>query len=153
MSLKTWRNGADASVVRKITEDNFKIVAKHLHQNMLSLTTDERLLLGREYLSDGLVVYDKDLKTYYEYVQSTGLWKAQPKAESKSYSLSFTEQDWNDNSLYIPFTDHAVSDPMVQIFMLVNGTHQPVMGGIEIDTNFNITLSTDMPFSGKVVVK
>lgn len=149
MSLKTWRNGADASVVRKITEDNFKIVAKHLHQNMLSLTTDERLLLGREYLSDGLVVWDKDLKVYCEYVQSTGLWKA----HSTSYSLQFSEQDWVENTIHIPFANHGIKEPSVQMFILMDGLYQPVLGGVGIDTEFNITLSTDMPFDGKVVVK
>ena len=153
MSLKTWSNGTGAGVVRKITEDNFKTVAKHLHQNMLTLSTEERLLLGKEYLSDGLVVYDKNLMTFFEYVQSTGLWKISPLSENKSFSITFSEQDWVNNTIYISFADHTIANPNVQMFMLMEETYQPVLGGVEIDTEFNVTLHTDMPFAGRVVVK
>ena len=70
--LKTWRNGEKSEVIKKIIEDNFKILGKNLSHNMLSLSSVERNSLASDYLCDGLIVFDTTLKKWMQY--SGGLW-------------------------------------------------------------------------------
>ena len=52
MGIKKWNNGESGSVVRKIIEDNFKFATKHLNKTMLSLSTEERLILDLSIVSE-----------------------------------------------------------------------------------------------------
>ena len=61
--------------------------------------------------------------------------------------------DWIDNSIFIPFSKHNIENPTVQLFVKDEGSFLPVLGGVNIDSEYNVTLSTDLPFSGKVVIK
>lgn len=149
MGLKTWLFGESSETVKQIIDSNFKILGRHLSRNMLSLSTTERELLSSDYLSDGLVVFDTTLKKWYEY--KNGSWSP---CFLGAYVEQLSSSTWSSNNeYYIPFTTHQKENPCVQLFILDNETYHPVLGGVEIDNEFNILLSTDLPFNGKVVVK
>lgn len=69
------------------------------------------------------------------------------------YTRYIDVDDWIDNSISIPFKKHGVENPTVQLFIENNGSFDIVLGGVKIDSNYNITLSTDLPFEGRIVVK
>ena len=147
MSLKTWRNGDSAEVVQKIIEYNFKLLGRYLSSNMFCLSSSERKTLSSDYLREGLIIYDTTENTWYKYV--SGAWKKSP----IEYNLTITETDWVNNEITINFPTHLITNPIVQLFIKDDNSYTPVIGGVSVDNSFNITLSTDMPFNGKVVVK
>ena len=151
MSIKTWDNGENAGVVRKIIEENFKCSTKYLNRNVICLSTEERLLLGSDYLSNGLIIYDTTKNSYYKYDASKRQWEE--KSMGKSYVRKFIASDWIGNSINIPFELHEIPEPIVQMYIIHNDSYEVVVGGIEIDENSNVILSSDMPFDGKVVIK
>ena len=71
----------------------------------------------------------------------------------KKYTQDISVDDWTDNSISIPFSMHGIENPTVQLFIENDGVFDIVLGGVEIDSEYNITLSTDLTFSGKVVIK
>lgn len=152
--LKTWRNGEKADVVQKIIENNFKVLGRYLSRNMLCLSTTERELLSSDYLSDGLIVFDTTLESWMQY--NKGIWVEVfigVDVEVNNYIKIIKTEDWIDNKIYIPLSDHHVKNPTVQLFMLYGETYSPVIGGIYIENEHDIVLKSDMPFKGKVVIK
>ncbi len=147
MSLRTWRNGEEAEVVQKIIEYNFKLLGRYLSGNMLCLSSSERKTLSSDYLREGLIIYDTTENAWYKYV--SGTWKKSP----TEYNLTITETDWVNNEITISFPTHLITNPIVQLFIKDGNSYSPVIGGVSVDNSFNITLSSDMPFDGKVVVK
>ena len=71
----------------------------------------------------------------------------------KKYTQSISKDDWTDNSISIPFSKHGIETPAVQLFIKYGGSYTPVLGGVNIDSEYNVTLSTDLPFDGRVVIK
>ena len=71
----------------------------------------------------------------------------------KKYTRDISADDWTNNGISIPFSVHDIENPTVQLFMENNGLFDIVLGGVEVDSKYNVTLSTDLPFSGKVVIK
>ena len=71
----------------------------------------------------------------------------------KKYTRDVSVDDWIDNSIYIPFSIHDIENPTVQLLVETDGSFDVVLGGVEIDPKYNVTLSTDLPFRGKVVIK
>lgn len=71
----------------------------------------------------------------------------------KKYTQDIDIVDWIDNSISILFSKHGVENPTVQLFIEDDGSFAPVLGGVKIDSEYNVTLSTDLPFDGKVVIK
>lgn len=71
----------------------------------------------------------------------------------KKYTQDINANDWIDNIIDIPFSKHGVENPTVQLFIEDDGSFSLVLGGIKIDSEYNIILSTDLPFDGRVVVK
>ena len=147
--LKSWSNGEKSEIIKAIIENNFRILGKHLPNNMLSLTTTERTSLTSDYLSEGLVVFDNTLKKWFEY--KNGFWIDYP--ITITYSASINIDDWIENTIYIPYSTHFVESPAVQLFILSNNGYEPVIGGVSVDNNYNIVLKTDFPYEGKVVIK
>lgn len=150
MSLRTWNDGAKGFEVKEIVDNNFKILGKHLSDNVLALTTKEIKGLSDDYLHNGLLVYDTDRENWYQY--KNGMWNLYP-IKFSSYSISFSADTWSDNTINIPYSTHSVPNPIVELYILVGELYQPVLGGVNIDNEYNITLSTDMAFDGKVVIK
>ncbi len=146
--IKKWRNGATGGEVKNIIDYNFNLVSKYLSKNARSLSTQERKLLSSDYLSENTLVFDTDENQWYKY--SNGSW-------SKTFNVMHTQNisvsDWMDNSISILFTQHEVEAPIVQLFMENGDSFVPVLGGVEVDSEYNITLSTDMPYNGKVIIK
>ena len=71
----------------------------------------------------------------------------------KKYTQDIGTGDWTDNSIFIPFSKHGIENPTVQLFIKYDNSFNPVLGGVKIDSEYNITLSTDLPFDGRIVVK
>ena len=71
----------------------------------------------------------------------------------KKYTLNIDVRDWTDNNISIPFSKHGIENPTVQLYIKHDGSFMPVLGGIIADSEYNITLSTDLPFDGKVIIK
>lgn len=69
------------------------------------------------------------------------------------YTQNIDVDDWIDSSIAIPYSKHGVENPTVQLFVEDNGSFESVLGGVKIDSGYNVTLSTDLPFDGKVVIK
>ena len=148
MSLKTWIFGEKSEIIKEIIDSNFKILGRYLSKNMLCLTTEERESLSSDYLSEGLVVYDTSKDMPYEY--RNGVWNI----KTTSYTKEFDSNSWlSSNKYYIPFEEHKKKDPSVQLFILEGNDYSLVIGGVEINESFDVTISSDLPFTGKVVIK
>ena len=148
--IKTWRNGARDSEVKEIIDYNFNFVSRYLPKDIKALSTQERNLLPSDYLSENILVFDTDEEQWFKY--SKGSW-VKVSVEDNTYSKAITVDDWQDKKIQIPFTQHGIKYPIVQLFMKHNSSFIPVLDGAEIDSEYNIILSTDLPFNGKVVVK
>lgn len=71
----------------------------------------------------------------------------------KKYTQSISVGDWTDDNISIPFSKHGIENPTVQLFVKSENSFDVVFGGAKIDSENNVTLSTDLPFDGKVVIK
>lgn len=151
MGLKTWRNGEKANNVQEIIEHNFKLLGKHLRHNILSLSSAERNLLSSDYISDKALVFDTDDEEFYQYNLQKGIWEIYP--IRSVYVENFSSNDWVNNSITIPYSLHRIPNPITQLFILNNDSYEDVVGGISIDYNHNVIISSDMAFDGKVVLK
>ena len=69
------------------------------------------------------------------------------------YTRDIYTSDWTDNNITILYENHRVENPNVQLFIKDSGSFAPVSGGVKIDSEHNIILSTDLPFDGRIVVK
>lgn len=145
--MRMWRNGEKAEIIQAIIEYNFKLLGKHLPHNMLSLPTTERELLSSDYLSKGLRIFDTDLNQWFEYNGSKWVeWE-------QEYVRDISMSDWDNGKITISYSTHLMRNPIVQLFILNNNSYSSVVGGVDIDDNWNVTLTTDLAFNGKVVIK
>ena len=71
----------------------------------------------------------------------------------KKHTQNIAVSDWTNNTISIPFSKHSIENPTVQLFIVYGNSFEPVLGGVEIDSDYNVTLSTDLPFNGKVMIK
>ena len=148
--MRMWRNGEKAEIIQKIIEYNFKLLGRHLPNNLLALSTIERETLSSDYLCEGLIVYDTTLNKWFRYKSNS--WEEYNIGNS-GYIQDFTTTDWNSNEILIPYSAHLVSNPSVTLYMLNEGVYFPVIGGVIIDRINNITLTADLPFVGRVIIK
>ena len=148
--IKFWRNGASGAEVKKIIDHNFNIVSKYLSKDIKALSTRERNLLSSDYLNENTLVFDTDEEQWYKY--SNGNWIKTP-VDDSAYVQHIYKNSWTNNYIEILFAQHGVKNPLVQLFIEMDGSFIPVLGGVIIDSEYNITLSTDLPFDGKVVIK
>lgn len=148
--LKTWRNGALGGEVKQIIDYNFNLLSKYLSKDVKALSTEERNLLPSDYLTENTLVFDTDEVQWYKY--SNGHW-VETSVGSGVYTQDISVGDWKDNTISVLFDQHGLANPVVQLFIKDGNCFIPVLGGVEIDSAYNITLSTDLPFDGKVVIK
>lgn len=148
--LKTWRNGAQGGEVKSVIEYNFNLLSKYLSKDVKALSTQERNLLSSDYLTENTLVFDTDEAQWYKY--SKGHW-VKTYVDGGVYTQNISINDWVDNSIEILFDQHNIKNPTVQLFMGDESSFIHVLGGVEIDSAYKITLSTDLPFDGKVVIK
>lgn len=144
--VKTWRNGDSGGEVKNIIDYNFNVVSKYLSKDIRTLSTQERKLLSSDYISENTLVFDTEENQWYKY--SNGSW-----VNAFMYAKDISVDDWTDNSISILFTQHGIKNPVVQLSMESGGSFVPVLGGVKIDSKYNVTLSTDLPFNGRVVIK
>lgn len=71
----------------------------------------------------------------------------------KKYTENIGVDDWTDNVMSIPFSKHGIENPTVQLFIKYDGSFAPVVGGVKVDSEYNVTLSTDLPFDGRIVIR
>ena len=149
--METWVNGERASIVKNIIDRNFAMIDNHICNSVLALTTPQRNILSSRYLKSGLIVFDTDMQQWLKYQDGEWVEHIFPYT---GYVKKFKTTDWDSNkSIYIPFSEHLTPNPAAHIYIFYNNTYVPAEGGLHIDNNYNITLSTDLLFGGKVVVK
>lgn len=161
MNLKMWNNGDTGEIAQAIIESNFKILGRYLSKNVLALSSQERKALSSDYLSEKLIVFDTDEKKWFEYIN--GKWEVSQinnssninvnDSENKSYVLDFSSADWNNNVIYIPYSNHLISNPTASLYFFIDGAYELVLGGVQVDSDYNITISSDGAYDGKVVIK
>ena len=144
---QVWRSGDSGATVKACVDNNFKELWDNLSKNMMSLTTEQRLSLSEDYLSEGLLVYDKNKNKWYQYLN--GAWVN----SSWEYSLEIYVDDWIDNKITIPYSLHKTESPTVGFYVIINGQYVKAVGGVSIDEDNNIILSSKIAFDGKVVIK
>ena len=71
----------------------------------------------------------------------------------KKYTQDINADDWMDKNISIPFSKHGIENPTVQLFIKNGDSFDSVLGCVKIDSEYNVVLSTDLPFSGRVVLK
>ena len=148
--IKTWRNGAKGSEVKSVIDYNFNLVSRYLSKDIKALSTKERNLLPSDYLVENTLVFDTDEKQWYRY--SNGVW-IKTSVDDGVYTQDISEGDWESNTITISLNEHGIENPVVQLLMKNGNSFVSVLGGVEIDSGHNVTLSTDLPFDGKVVIK
>lgn len=72
---------------------------------------------------------------------------------AKKYTQSIDSNDWIDNVISIPFSKHGIENPTVQLLIDNGGSFTTVIGGVKMDSEHNVILSTDLPFDGRVVIR
>ena len=150
--LKTWRNGEDAGIIKKIIDHNFRVLGSHLANNVLVLSKSERLSLTSDYLCDELIVYDKTDKCWYQYINKG--WEVYDPTPPSVCTFDFTKDSWAGDEISIPYSKHLIDNPTVCLYIKNGfGYFEEVYGGINIDDNYNIVIFSDITFDGKVVVK
>lgn len=148
--IKTWRDGAQGSEVKAIIDYNFNLVSRYLSKDIKALSTQERNLLPSDYLNENTLVFDTDETQWYKY--SNGNW-VKTSVDDNVYSQDISVGDWVDKNIQISVSQHGIKSPVVQLFMRGENSFIPVLGGVEVDYEYNVKLSTDLPFDGKVVIK
>ena len=71
----------------------------------------------------------------------------------KKYTQEISVDSWTDNSIFIPFDKHGIKSPTVQLLIKNEDSFDIVLGGVKIDSEYNVALSTDLPFDGRVEIK
>lgn len=79
--------------------------------------------------------------------------KALAANERVEYIQNISANDWVNNSISIPFTKHCIKTPTVQLLVKDEDSFDIVLGGVNIDSEYNVILSTDLLFDGRVVIK
>lgn len=148
--IKKWQNGASGGEVKNIIDYNFNLVSKYLSKDIKALSTQERNLLSSDYLNENTLVFDTTEKQWYRY--SNGSW-IKTSVDDNIYTQNISMSDWVNNSITISFDKHGIDNPVVQVFVINEGSFVSVFGGVEIDSEYNITLYSDLAFNGKVVIK
>lgn len=152
MSFKKWNDGQKSEEVQSIIENNFNVLYKDREKNIKALTTIERRSLSSNEVSNGLIVFDKDLGIWYEY--QNGTWITKPlRGSSNKYIRDIEISDWDNGIISIPFDIHAIPSPTVQLFMHNGIKYELTYGGVTISENDDVTLSSDLSFNGKVVIQ
>ena len=154
--MEIWRNGEKAGKVREIINRNFNILERYLPNSILALSTEKRLLLSSDYLRSGLIVFDTDFESWFKYNGQS--WEDYDFPNTSNTNMNYVKiisvSDWDSTkSISIPFSEHSIPNPTVHLYILYNDIYEPVNGGYGIDDDFNIILSTDLVYDGKVVVK
>lgn len=147
--MKMWENHDLAEVVYTVLENNFKEVGKYLPNNIKAVTTAERMSMSTTYLSDGLIVYDKTLKCWFKYI--SGKW-SKYQFEGMRYERDIFSDEWVNKTINIPFDEHQISSPTVHIYYNDGTTLSEMYGFSNITTDYDVILTTDKEFSGKVVI-
>ena len=150
--IKTWRNGAQGAEVKNVIDHNFNLVSRYLSKDIKALTTSERTLLPSDYLAENTLVFDTDEKQWYRYSVVNKSW-IRTSVDDNVYTQDISVGDWVNNTIEILLEQHGIANPVVQLSMANGNSFAPVMGGIKIDSEYNVTLSTDLPFNGRVVIK
>ena len=147
--LKRWKNGAKGKDVKDTIDYNFDVVSKYLTKDVRALSTMERNALSSEYLSVNTLVFDTDEERWYKYSGSSWI----EIDGGTTFKQRIYAEDWINNTITILFEEHGIEKPVVQLYIKDEDIYIPVLGGIRIDSEYNVTLSTDLPFDGKVVIK
>lgn len=149
--LKTWKNGEKASSTKDIIEYNFKLLGRYLSNNIIAAPRDVINSLSSDYLSDELIAFDTTNNVWLRY--RSGVWQEDVAAGGSAYSQSIRVADWQNNEIVIAKSVHGRRNPIVELYILNGKTYEAVLGGVFVDSGYNITLRSDVPFDGKVVIK
>lgn len=71
---------------------------------------------------------------------------------SQKYIYSFSKADWNDGIIFISYSEYLKQNPCIELYVKTSGGYSPVVGGYEINNN-GISLQTDLPYDGRVVIR
>ena len=151
--METWRNGQKAREIKGIIDKNFTIIEGYFPNAILAISTEKRKILSEKYLRAGFIVFDTTDQKWITYNGSSWVDYEFP---YKGYNKNINSISWSSSkTIFIPFSEHHVPNPTIQLFIKnhLSGYYEEVLGGILIDDEYNITLSTDLPFDGKVVIK
>lgn len=150
--ISTWRNGAQANVVKSVIDENFNYLAKDIAKNIRAYTSSEIESMTDK--TEGLIVYNTTTGKWLK--NNQGNWEDYffP-MESSDYAHSFNIgiASWENGQISISFDTHKIPNPCVKLYISYGGVYTEVLGGVSIDNTGNITLSTDIPFAGRVVIK
>ena len=151
--LKTWKNGTSGGEVKNIIDYNFNVVSKYLSKDVRALSAQERNLLSSDYLSENTLVFDTDEEQWYKYSKGSWVKTSFGAGGGETYIQNISINEWIDNSIRIAFNQHGVENPTVQLFIKIESSFIPVLGGVEVNSEYDVVLSTDLPFEGKVIIK
>lgn len=155
--MQSWENGATGASVKKIIDDNFKTLDSYLSNTVLVLSKEERDLLSPSSLKKNLIVFDTTSQKWLKY--NGEKWEDYT-FPVLGYSHSFQRSSWSYGnfmedtySITIPFSEHCTPNPVVNLMYKHGSSWDNVYGGYVVDDSYNITLLTDLPYAGKVVIK
>ena len=69
-----------------------------------------------------------------------------------SYTHSFTQSGWSDNTIFIPYSEYMKDSPQVELYIKIGDDYTPVFGGYIIK-EVGVELQTDKPYEGRVVIR
>lgn len=138
----------NADGVREKINSNFEKLAKTSSSQILSLTTKERESIDGAYFRDGLIVYDITQNKWYKRNKNT--WDEH--FLKKEFIKTFTSQEWNNGEFHLPYSEHKCSVQNVSVYMFLDNKYISVTIDVHIKGNHDITLISDLAFTGKVII-
>ena len=144
--MKMWKNLDKGETVFNIIKGNFTELFKFLPDNVKTITTEQRLTMPETYYSDGSIVFDKTLKRWLQY--KNGKW-IDYEFDSSKYEQLLYLSDWHDGKIVIPYLIHGKKNPIAKVYY--EGADE-VYGCSTVTDDFDVVLSSDLPFDGKVVI-
>ena len=151
MNLETWQSGELAGKVKDIIDRNFKKVSAYSNSNIRAMYSQELSAVDPDYLRNKIVVFDIDESMFFQYDGTTGTWH--PLSYKHFYKATFMSDSWNSGNISIPYETHNVTSPSVQVYIKNGAVYEAVIGGVRVDSEFNVWLLSDIPFEGMVVIQ
>lgn len=70
-----------------------------------------------------------------------------------TFLKTFNSSDWANGLITIKYAEHGIYSPIPHVFILDGEEYVDVIDGYLVDSENNVYLQSDIPYTGKVVIK
>ena len=73
--------------------------------------------------------------------------------DHRIFTKIFTVLDWEDGKITISYREHKIDNPNPHVSMEFQQDYVDVYGSVYIDKSGNVSILSDIPFDGRIVIK